>query len=224
MYFPILLLFAIRSCTAGRPDIGNIDDTGGYNNGAEASISVLLDQGEQRNDLTDTDTLDILDTHRTDTLDILDTRSTDTLGLLDTRRIDTLDILDTRRRKRSDTAFDTVWQTLVKSTIGFAWLEIRGSDAKVFAKVGTAVDATNEFYSLVPITTVTKLATGSLLGFVKNHSIVLNVNGDRPMIYVLKDNSTTVEKVIHYYENWWKARVALSQWKVYSNAQKLSVQ
>ena len=178
------MLLASCSCTADRLDIGKIGDTGGYKNDEGASIYVLLDEYEHRNDLTDTDKLKIL-------------------GI--------------RRWKRSDTSFTTAWETLAKSTIGFARLEIRGRDTKVFAKVGTTVDATNDFYSLAPINSVNKLASGLLLGFVESHSIGLKLYGNSPMLYVL--NGSGVEKVINYYENGWKARVALVKWKTFSYIQ-----
>ena len=166
------------------PDVVKIGDAAGYKNDVGASMYMLLDEYEQRNDLTDTDKLDIL---------------------------------DIRRRKRSDTSFTAAWETLVKSTIGFARLEILGSDTKVFAKVGTTGDATNDFYSLAPINSVNKLASGLLLGFVESHSIGLKVYGNIPMLYIL--NGSGVEKVIHYYENGWKARVALVKWKSFSYVQ-----
>ena len=200
MYFLSLLLLVLYSYTTDRPDRSNIGDTEGYKNDARASISELLDQEQhsdvQKNYLTHTDTHNAL---------------------------------VTRRRKRATASFATAWNSLAKSTIGFARLEIHGSETKVFVKVGSVIDATNDFYSLEPIT-VTKSASGVLLGFVENRAIGLNAHDypNKPMLYVYKGSNpvssqTKVEKVIHYYENGWKARIAFGKWKIVSYRQHFSL-
>ena len=127
--------------------------------------------------------------------------------------------LRTRRRKRSVTSFSDALNPIIASTIGFTKLNVKDKEMKLYVKVGSYVDATNDFYSLRPYS-VTHISPRLITGAVEGHAVGLR--SQPPTLYILNErwaNSKQEETIVQYFNSVREAKSALRNWGVFSSLQ-----
>ena len=123
--------------------------------------------------------------------------------------------LHTRRRKRSMTSFAEALNAITSSTIGFTKLDVKDKEMKLYVKVGSYVDATNDFHFLRPYS-VTNISPRLTVGAVEGHAVGLR--SQPTVLYILNQrwaNSNQEETIIQYFNSVEEAKSALRNWGVF---------
>ena len=118
---------------------------------------------------------------------------------------------DTIRHTRSVTLFLQAWARLVRTTLGFKWVQFAsGGKGKTFVKVGNTDDAIEDFFLLGP--TAVKRVRNEYTGLAGNQALKLEIPGPSndvpvPVLYVVGKRVKTVV----YAQTREQGRMALSQ-------------